>query len=234
MLKKIKKSILFRSRGIFDKIVKIKNFRDKSKTDYYTSWQYARFNFILENYPKDYFSAKNILELGAFNGFIGSKFGELGAHVTSVEGREENCELIQRQSSIKKVICANLDTPDWNFGKFDIVINFGLLYHLQSHHERLINNCIDNCNLMFLESVIYDSFEDELYCAKENGHDQSLSDMGCTPSTSWVENRLRKKGTSFIKYANRKLNGNGHHYDWLDKDSKKLDRFARRFWIVKN
>ena len=58
--------------------------------------------------------------------------------------------------------------------------------------------------------------------------------MGCTPSTSWVENRLRKKGTSFIKYANRKLNGNGHHYDWLDKDSKKLDRFARRFWIVKN
>lgn len=233
MYNKIKSSFLNRSRVIRDKAIKIINYKDKSKTDYYPYWQYARFNFILENYPKHYFDGKTILELGAFNGFIGSKFGELGAQVTAVEGREENCELIRRQPKIKEVICADLDTPDWNFGQFDIIINFGLMYHLKLHHEKLLKNCINNSSLMFLESVIYDSYEDELYCVKENGQDQSISDIGCSPTTSWIENRLKIEGTKFVKYANRKLNGNGHHYDWPDKDSKKLDRYARRFWIVK-
>lgn len=220
--------------AIFDKGIKIINFKDKSKTNYFAYWQYSRFNFILNKYPKNYFKGKTILELGAFNGFIGSKFGELGAHVTAVEGREDNCALIKKQPSIKKVICADLDTPDWNFGQFDIIINFGLLYHLKSHHEKLINNCIDNCSLMFLESVICDSNEDKLYCVDEKGQDQSLSDMGCTPTTLWIENRLKLKGTEFVKYTNRSLNGCGHHYDWEDKNDKKLDRFARRFWIIKN
>ena len=138
---------------IFDKAIKIRNFKDKSKTNYFAYWQYSRFNFILNKFPENYFKEKTILELGAFNGFIGSKFGELGAHVTAVEGRKENCALIKKQPSIKKVICADLDTPDWNFGQFDIIINFGLLYHLKSHHEKLINNCIDNSSLMFLESL---------------------------------------------------------------------------------
>ena len=221
-----------------------KNFKklfNKSSTSYHMDWQNARVKFILDRYPKNFFKNKSILELGAFNGYIGSRFGELGAIVTSVEGREENCERIREQPYIKNVICENVDSPNWNFGNYDIIINFGLLYHLENNHEQHIYNCLNNCSILFLESVIYDSFDDELFCNKENGIDQSLSNIGCVPSTLWVENRFKAKNVEYDKITSSKLNGGVpdkdggiHLYDWEDLNSKKLDRWNRRFWIVNN
>ena len=56
-------------------------------TNYHGNWQKNRINFILEKYPKEFFRDKKILELGAFNGYIGSYFSNLGAKGQCVEGR---------------------------------------------------------------------------------------------------------------------------------------------------
>jgi hypothetical protein len=57
------------------------------ETSYHPNWQTNRINFILSKYPKEFFKGKRILELGAYNGFIGAYFNSLGAEVHCVEGR---------------------------------------------------------------------------------------------------------------------------------------------------
>lgn len=202
-------------------------------TTYHPDWQKNRIDFILNFYSPDFFKNKKILELGSCNGYIGNYFAEvLKSDVTSVEGREENVNKIKGDYPLLKVECFNLDTDEWNFGKYDVIINFGLFYHLEKHHEKHLTNCINNCDLMFFESVIYDSYDPEIFFRNEIGFDQSLTDIGGTPSASFVENIFTKTNCKYERYEDQKLNGGCHHYDWEIKNSKQLDQYARKFWIV--
>lgn len=202
---------------------------------YHSEWQTNRINFMLELYHPDFFRGKKILELGSFNGYIGNYFAEvLEADVTSVEGRSDNALVISNDYPLLKVECHDLDTPEWIFGKYDIIINFGLYYHLEKYHRQHLINCINNCDLMFFETVVHDSFESEIFFRPEVGNDQSLSDKGGAPSTSYVENILKESNCKFVKHCNSRLNGGAHHYDWEDRDSKVADGHARRFWVIEN
>ena len=42
------------------------------QTTYHPDWQINRINFILSKYPKEFFKGKRILEVGAYNGYIGA------------------------------------------------------------------------------------------------------------------------------------------------------------------
>ena len=202
------------------------------KTSYHPDWQVNRINFILSKYPADFFKGKRILELGAYNGYIGAYFSALGAEVHCVEGRHENVDNIKKDYPNVTVECADLDTSIWNFGKWDIIINFGLVYHLEKFQKEHLINCINNCDLMFFESVIYDSFKPELYFRNENGDDQSLTNKGGTPSTSYVENIFKESGKDYTKYSDLSLNNWEHKYNWPNTGFKVFNQFWRRFWIV--
>jgi len=194
-------------------------------------WINARINFIKKLYPLDFFKNKTLLELGSCDGYIGNAFSEMGCDVTCVEGKNSYCRIIKNKFPHLKLIHTDCDTEKWEFGKFDIIINFGILYHLQYNHETFLTNCINNCNIMFLESVIYDSPTNELYYREELGVGQGLSGIAGTPSTSFVENILQKSETTFTKYSDPTLNGGGHIYDWIDCNGG-FDCFKRRLWIV--
>ena len=99
------------------------------KTTYHADWQINRINFILSKYPKEFFKGKRILEVGAYNGYIGAYFSLLGADVHCLEGRVENVVNIKNDYPTITADVADLDTPDWNWGHYDIIINFGLYYH---------------------------------------------------------------------------------------------------------
>lgn len=205
------------------------------ESSYQSEWQNNRIKFVLSKYPNDFFNGKKVLELGSFNGYIGSYFNEIGSEVLSLEGRESNVANIKNDYPNLEVQHANLDTPDWIWGKWDIIINFGLYYHLEKFHKEHLKNCVANCDLMFFETVIYDSFESEIHFRNESGADQSLSNVGGTPSTSYVENILTETNASFTKFCNSELNGGPgapQHYDWEDKNSKIFDMWSRRFWII--
>jgi len=209
------------------------------KEVYHPEWQNARIEFIINQLGTNFFNNKTVLELGAYNGYIGNYISKLGANVTSVEGRQENVDYILMKYPHLKPICADLDVTNWQFGKYDIIINFGLFYHLQNNHKEHLINCINNCNTMFFETVVFDSFDSEINYRNEQGDDQSLSTIGGTPSTSYVEHIFKKLNVNFTKYTDWRLNaGPGpysfHHYDWKDTNSKILDPFARRMWIVNN
>lgn len=204
-------------------------------TQYHPDWQVNRINFMLELYSPEFFKGKKILELGSYNGYIGNYFSEvLEADVTSIEGRPENVDTIKNDYPSLNVECHNLDTLEWIFGKYDIIINFGLYYHLENYHKEHLVNCINNCDLMFFETVVHDSFDPEVFFRSESGPDQSLSNRGGAPSTSYVENILKENNCKFVKYCDSKLNGGAHHYDWEDKNSRVEDGHARRFWVIEN
>ncbi len=223
---------------------------------YHPNWQRNRVNFILKNcIPKkvnsnpalgfefgslkensEFFNGKRILELGSFNGNIGADFYHMGADVTCVDGRLENVENIKRNHPYLNAFQCNLDTPDWTFGKFDIIINFGLFYHLENYHREHLKNCIENCDIMYFESVIYDKIDNDQYFFNRNegGIDQSMSELGCTPTTDFVERIFKDIKCKYVKHCSSELNGDGHCYDWLDNDNVNdfLYVSRRRFWTV--
>jgi hypothetical protein len=208
---------------------KIKN------SEYHPDWQNNRIKFIISKYGENFFSGKNILELAPFNGYIGEYFRNLGANVLSVEGRQSNIDQIKRDYPNLNVILVDLDTPEWTCGKFDIIINFGLLYHLEKYHAEHLINCIKNCELMFLESVIFNSFENEIFKVDRIGVDQSLTQIDGYPSQKFVEDIFDSLGIEQYKmYTDSSLNGGMHIYDWELNGNKIFHQAIRRFWIVKN
>lgn len=202
------------------------------QTTYHADWQKNRINFILSKYPKEFFKGKRILEVGAYNGYIGAYFNALGAEVHCLEGRTENVVNIMNDYPNITAEVANLDTDEWVWGKWDIIINFGLYYHLEKFHKEHLQNCISNCDLMFFETVIYDSNDSEIYFRTEQGDDQSLTTIGGTPSTSYVENVLKENAVTYKKYTDPFLNNYQHKYDWPDTGVKVFNQFHRRFWIT--
>lgn len=190
-------------------------------------------NFMLKHYTPDFFQGKRILELGAFNGYVGACMQQLGADVLSIEGRTSNVKQIRKNFPQLKCEVGDLDTDVWAYGKWDIIINFGLYYHLQHKHEAHLKNCIQNCDLMFFETVIRDNYQPMIFYRKESGSDQSLSGVGGYPTTSYVENIFNSMGVTYTKYNDSALNGGDHTYDWVDSNSNEEKIFQRRFWIVK-
>lgn len=204
------------------------------ETTYHTDWQINRIKFILSKYSKEFFKGKKILELGAHNGYVGSYFAYLGAEVHCVEGRQENVDRIKSDYPNITIECFNLDTPEWKWGNWDIIINFGLYYHLENYHKEHLINCINNCNLMFFESLVFDSFESILYYKEHYGIDQSLTGNNGVPTTKYIEDifNTSKQNIKFNKYTNSELNSLPHIYDWEDKNSKEFSMWTRRFWII--
>jgi hypothetical protein len=202
------------------------------QTTYHPDWQINRINFILSKYPKEFFKGKRILEVGAYNGYIGAYFNALGAEVHCLEGRLENVVKIKNDYPQITSEVANLDTDEWTWGKWNIIINFGLYYHLERFHKEHLNNCIQNCDVLFFETVVYDSSEPEIYFRQEDGDDQSLTLIGGTPSTSYVENIFTESNITYKKYTDPFLNNYQHKYDWPDTGFKIFNQFHRRLWIA--
>ena len=132
-------------------------------SNYHAEWQNRRVSFMLGLYGSDFFRNKKILELGSYNGYIGNYFAETcDSIVTTVEGRQENVDKIKKDYPLVNAVCADLDTENWDFGDYDIIINYGLCYHLQHHHKQHLINCLQHCDMMFFETVVFDSFEPEI------------------------------------------------------------------------
>ena len=201
-------------------------------SQYWPEWQQNRINFILSKFPKDFFKDKTILELAPFNGYIGACFHLLGAKVHCVEGRQEHVDNIKSNYTFLTAECKDLDTPYWDLGSYDIIINFGLYYHLEKYHKEHLINCVNNSSLMFFETVVHDSDEDKIFFRNDGGNDQCLSDVGGNATTSYIENILKAENVNFHKYTDSSLNSSPHHYDWEDKNSDIHDPYSRRFWII--
>lgn len=131
----------------------------------YTEWRRNRLQAILAHYGETFFCGKTLLEVGAATGVLGAAFEQIGATVTSYEGRPENFALLSQHYPHRTTRLIDLDTEPIS-ERFDIILHVGVLYHLKNFQENLIN-CMACCADLILETEVLNAdtdtfaFEDE-------------------------------------------------------------------------
>jgi hypothetical protein len=204
--------------------------------EHYPNWTKNRVNTIKKYISIDFFKNKNLLELGAGYGHNGNEFNKIGCNVTSSEGRNEHIEIGKKLYPNLKFINLDNDKDKIN-KKYDIILHWGLLYHLNEIENHLKNVC-ECCDLLLLESEVCDSNDENFYLIqKEGGYDQALNIDGIKPSPKYVEKILKNNNFNFKMIKDPCLNSYYdkyewfHNYDWDVKNTNKSYSGLRRFWI---
>lgn len=125
---------------------------------------------VIDCKGEDWFDGKTILELGTAHGLIGRHFEKLGATVTYADARQELLDAIDTDS---EKLCIN-HNEEWSYDrKWDLIIHFGTLYHVQSPYDDL-RRAFNHTDEMFLETAVHPS-KTEVYLSQEfNANNNTL------------------------------------------------------------
>lgn len=206
----------------------------------YYEWTMKRNNKILEIYGLDFFPGKKILDLGGGFGYVGAFFAELGADVLTLEGRAQSVNtgrLLYGNIRGFRIERCDLEKDFSGFGKFDLIINMGLLYHLNNVKEHL--ECCAQCSdRVVLETQVLDSADEKDVVKIEEDPTQwaySIAGSGVFLPPDGIEAIFRQNGFSIDRHFSRDLNvANSHIYDWEARNTGRIETSAgqlRRFWI---
>jgi hypothetical protein len=137
-----------------------------------------------------------MLEVGAGLGHLGDAFAQLGFDVTSTDGRQEHVDEMKARG--RKAFVLDLDSTGVDeAGDFEIILAFGVLYHL-ARPEQFLLSCGKRAKILLLESAVVDDTEPVVHWVDEaggwRGKDQALGGRGCRPSPAWVEQVCREAG----------------------------------------
>lgn len=200
-------------------------------------WTMKRINKILSIYDIEFFKDKKILVLGDGIGDIGGFFADIGANVLAIEGRTINRNLAKlRMRNIKNYRTINLDlNKDFSkVGKFDIIINFGLIEAI-NNIKLLLECCAKISNLVIVETLVADSFDEhsvfEDDMPMECNANAISSNLGCRPSPAYIEAFFKNKGYTIKRFWDKDLDNFFMKYSWKGKGDNSLDDEKRRFWI---
>lgn len=198
--------------------------------DHYDGWINSRMNGINKYITPGFFASKRILELGCGNAHVGNRFSHLGANVTSCDARPEHLDIAQQlypHIHLQQLDCDNDSITE----KYDIIVHWGLLYHLKKIDTHL-KNVSEMCDVLLLETEVSDSDDHTFYIqTTESGYDQAFNNIGIRPSQSYVENILSENGFKYLCIKDPILNSSFHEYDWDVKNTKTWRGGLRRFWI---
>jgi hypothetical protein len=209
--------------------------------DHYIEWRQARMNAINKYIPSGFFKKKNLLELGGGLCHNGYEFHKLGSLVTSTEVREEyvmEATKMFPELTIKQFDCekSNINT------KYDIILHWGVLYHIKEIETHIQNVC-KNCDILLLETCCIDSDDDNVnIIVPEKGPDQAYHNYGNRTSPNYVEKIITKNGFKCRMIKDELLNTSEfrtkHYYTWdinnTLKDKHPHKGTFRRFWICWN
>jgi SAM-dependent methyltransferase len=203
---------------------------------HYNDWRDRRVAFVADAVdPAAVLAGKRVLELGCGHAHVGDLFREkFGAVVTSADARAEHIEAARRLhpkiAAFEQIDCdADGSIPR---GRFDAVVDWGLLYHLRDPAMHIRNVCESTGHILFLETEVCDSDDpDAVVATTESGYDQAFHNVGCRPSAAFVERELTKHGFSFALFRDSRLNAGLHVYDWPVANTKTWRHGQRRFWI---
>ena len=198
--------------------------------NHYNNWRISRMNGVKKYISPEYFKSKTLLELGCGYADIGNMFYELGSIVTSSDARKEHLDVAQNKYPYINTLLIDCDNNDIK-DKYDIILHWGLLYHLKEIEIHL-EKVSQKCDVLLLETEVSDSDDAKFYeSTNENGYDQAFNTNGIRPSPNYIENVLEKNGFQFKLIKDPILNSDFHCYDWDIRNSKSWTHGLRRFWI---
>ena len=197
---------------------------------HYNNWRDSRMNGVKKYISPEYFKSKTLLELGCGHADIGNMFYKLGAIVTSSDVRKEHLDIVTKKYPNIKTLLIDGDNDSIK-DKYDIILHWGVLYHLKEIEIHL-EKVSQKCNVLLLETEVSDSDDPQFYLSiNENGYDQAYNKKGIRPSPAYVEHLLGKNGFQFKLIKDSILNSTFHCYDWDISNSKSYKSGLRRFWI---
>ena len=214
---------------------KIRKYDTPYFNGHYDEWTDKRFRKIGELLD-DNISNLNVLELSAGNANLGKFFLKLGNNVICTDGRSEHVEKMKRNFPEINSLLVDLAAPYPSFPKFNIVVHFGVLYHLPDPLKHLIDffdkQDFEHC---FLETEV-SNYTDPKFVLRlrEYGYDQSLTQIGGRPTSNGIEAILKSYGFDFQRIDSSDLNSAPHFYDWTEDNVEETFRVGmRRFYHIK-
>jgi 2-polyprenyl-3-methyl-5-hydroxy-6-metoxy-1,4-benzoquinol methylase len=202
----------------------------------YEIWRTKRIHKILECFGLNW-RGKRVIELGCGYGEIGAFFAALGAEVTCVDGRARHLVVAQtryRDRKNIKFVQRNLDEDFSDLGRFDLVIHFGLLYHIK-HTERNLANTASLADQIVLESEMIDSLDPqriEVFEEDRSRHDTGIEGYGFRCSPFYIKEFFERRGFSVTIVADWWLNAGDHIYDWPHRNDGSSKKNMRRFFVI--
>lgn len=178
-----------------------------------------------------------VLEVGAGLGHLGDAFADLGFNVTSTDGRPEHVEAMRARGRESFVL--DLDKTGVNeAGDFELILAFGVLYHL-ARPEEFLHSCGKTAKVLLLETAVCDRREPVVDWVSESsgwrGKDQAVGGRGCRPSPSWVEDTCREAGFDSVRDISSALGDwSSGTFSWEPRDDGEWRRDGvnlRKMWV---
>lgn len=221
---------------------------DKAFGGIFNKWRITRVKKLESILGSDWFDNKKILELGCGYGNIGLYLETLGAKVTFADASYMCIERVLLKKRNADVVFIN-NEEDWHCNeRYDLIVNFGLIYNLHNW-KRDLERCLTNCKTLALETAVtkYTSnteFKIE-HCQYAHFLHGPHNGVGTLMSAASIENVFREKNFNFQRYDDRDINARGKMvYDWREEEddgvkSETLNSWwdnihntGRRFWIA--
>ncbi len=143
------------------------------------------------------------VDAGAGVGFFSQTLFDCGLHVCGFDGRTENVNEARRRFPHIPFECADVQDPAvLELGKFDLVLCFGLLYHLENPllAIRNLRGLTEKC--LLLESMCVPDEKPSMLLREEpREDDQSLTDVAYYPSEGSLIKMLYRAGFAFVYHV---------------------------------
>jgi FkbM family methyltransferase len=146
-------------------------------------------------------SGKSVLDAGCGVGHLARFFVERGCRTVCVDARSENIDRLRALYPDLEAAVANVETGRLaDFGVFDIVFCYGLLYHLANPVAGLANIAGACGGLLLLETMIADHPLPLCRLADEPSEtlNQAVGGMGSRPTPAFVAMALTRLGFPFV------------------------------------
>lgn len=162
----------------------------------------ARLDFLNEWLPQvaKAHELRTALDVGCGVGHFSAYLSDMGFQVTAIDGRAENVEEARnRYSSIPFYTMDVEDSIIKQLGVFDLVLCFGLLYHLENPFSAVRNLFAMTGKILLIESACAPSrLPVAVLLSEGSDEDQSLHRVAFYPSESCLAKLLYRAGFPFV------------------------------------
>jgi len=178
------------------------------------------------------FKGKKVLEVGCGYGYAGQLLEAMGAIVTSSDARPEHLAVLNKRFPKRKTLLIDCNKDEIP-GEYDLIVAFGLLYHLENP-AHFIEQCGKAAKALCLCSIVVDS--DKEICVPykaETSFDQSMTNKSCFASPAWILKEIAKAGFKVEDISSSEANVQGNRFDWKPINngaSSRGDFYLRRMF----
>ena len=173
---------------------------------YYTEITTARIEFLKKWLPvqQRWCNFRSALDAGCGVGAFSHFLAELGLEVTAFDRRSENVAEAQRRHQNICFVQGDIEDPIIReLGPFDLVLCFGLLYHLENPFSAIRNLYALTAKMLIIESMTTpDSFPMASLVDEVCSEDQSANYIAYVPSQPGLAKMLYRAGFPYVYISN--------------------------------